>query len=208
MWLILYLGIISDGRQFALNGNEMSYRFYADETGDLVSTHFGGPVTEDVTALIGDPNGWSGLLGRIRREHPDLGRGDFRTPAFQIRQSEGYTVSDFRYESHDIISGKPALPGLPSTFGSEEDASTLIIHLYDNYSSVAADLSYSIFPKHDAIIRSVNITNKGTKDITLEKIASLSVDLPYEDLDMIELRGEWAREAQRVRRKVEYGSQG
>ena len=186
----------------------MSYRFRADETGDLVSTHFGGPVTEDVIAPVPEPNGWSGLLGRVRRELPDLGRGDFRIPALQIRQSEGYTVSDFRYESHDVIQGKPALPGLPSTFGTEEEVSTLIVHLYDNYSSIAADLSYSIFPKHDAIVRSVNITNKGSKDIVLEKLASLSVDLPFEDLDMIELRGEWAREAQRVRRKVEYGTQG
>ena len=144
----------------------------------------------------------------MRREYPDLGRGDFRIPAFQIRQSEGYTVSDFQYKSHDVIQGKPALPGLPATFGSEGEVTTLVVHLYDNYSSVAADLSYSIFPEHDAIVRSVNITNEGPDDITLEKISSLSVDLPYEDLDMIELRGDWAREAQRVRRKVEYGTQG
>ncbi|KAI1248270.1 hypothetical protein MGN70_010520 [Eutypa lata] len=202
-------GVVVDGKEFALNGNGVSYRFYADETGDLISTHFGGPVTESIiTPPLPDPNGWVGLPGRVRREYPDLGRGDFRIPAFQIRQSEGYTVSDFQYKSHDVIQGKPALPGLPATFGSEGEVTTLVVHLYDNYSSVAADLSYSIFPEHDAIVRSVNITNEGPDDITLEKISSLSVDLPYEDLDMIELRGDWAREAQRVRRKVEYGTQG
>lgn len=201
--------MVVDGKEFALNGNGVSYRFYADETGDLISTHFGGPVTESIiTPPLPDPNGWVGLPGRVRREYPDLGRGDFRIPAFQIRQSEGYTVSDFQYKSHDVIQGKPALPGLPATFGSECEVTTLVVHLYDNYSSVAADLSYSIFPEHDAIVRSVNITNEGPDDITLEKISSLSVDLPYEDLDMIELRGDWAREAQRVRRKVEYGTQG
>lgn len=201
--------MVVDGKEFALNGNGVSYRFYADETGDLISTHFGGPVTESIiTPPLPDPNGWVGLPGRVRREYPDLGRGDFRIPAFQIRQSEGYTVSDFQYKSHDVIQGKPALPGLPATFGSEGEVTTLVVHLYDNYSSVAADLSYSIFPEHDAIVRSVNITNEGPDDITLEKISSLSVDLPYEDLDMIELRGDWAREAQRVRRKVEYGTQG
>lgn len=201
--------MVVDGKEFALNGNGVSYRFYADETGDLISTHFGGPVTESIiTPPLPDPSGWVGLPGRVRREYPDLGRGDFRIPAFQIRQSEGYTVSDFQYKSHDVIQGKPALPGLPATFGSEGEVTTLVVHLYDNYSSVAADLSYSIFPEHDAIVRSVNITNEGPDDITLEKISSLSVDLPYEDLDMIELRGDWAREAQRVRRKVEYGTQG
>lgn len=80
--------------------------------------------------------------------------------------------------------------------------------MYDNYSSVAADLTYSIFPKYDAIVRSVNITNKGKGNITIEKLTSLSVDLPYEELDMLELRGDWAREGKRLRRKVDYGTQG
>lgn len=144
----------------------------------------------------------------MRRELPDLGRGDFRSPAIQIRQSEGYTVSDFQYQSHRLVNGKPALKGLPSTFGEDGDVSTLIVHMYDNYSSVAADLSYSVFPKYDAVVRSVNITNMGKGNITVEKLASLSVDLPYGDYDMLELKGDWAREGMRVRRKVDFGTQG
>lgn len=131
-------------------------------------------------------------------------------PAVHIRNPTGSSVTDFQFQSYDVIQGKPAnVPGgLPGTFGSGEEVSTLVVHMYDNYSSIAAHLSYSVFPQHDAIVRSVNITNEGTGNITIEKLASFSVDLPYEDLDMIELRGDWAREAQRVRRKVEYGTQG
>jgi alpha-galactosidase len=203
-------GIVADEKSFALNGNGVSYRFHVDEaTGDLISDHFGGPVTEDfVGPPLPEPQGWVGLPGRVRREFPDLGRGDFRTPAVQIRQSKGFTVSDLQYQSHDVVEGKPALAGLPPTFGEDDEVSTLIVHLYDNYSSIAADLSYSIFPKYDAIVRSVNITNKGDGDITIEKVASLSVDLPFQDLDMIEIKGDWNREGMRVRRKVEYGTQG
>lgn len=153
--------------------------------------------------------GWVGLPGRVRREYPDLGRGDFRAPAVRIRQSTGSTVSDLQYQGYHVVEGgKPTLPGLPSTFGTADEVSTLVVHMYDNYSSIAMDLSYSIFPQYDAIVRSVNITNQGEHSITIEKLASLSVDLPYEDLDMIELRGDWAREATRVRRRVEYGTQG
>jgi alpha-galactosidase len=112
------------------------------------------------------------------------------------------------YRSHTVIPGKPALPGLPATFGSEEDVTTLVVHLYDEISEVAADLSYSIFPKYDAVVRSVNVTNQGAGNITIETLASLSVDFPYEDLDMVYLRGDWAREAHSERRKVEYGTQG
>ncbi|PNY22965.1 Alpha-galactosidase 2 [Tolypocladium capitatum] len=202
--------IIVDGTSFALNGDHVSYRFHVDDTtGDLISDHFGAPVDGDtIEAEIGTIHGWVDLIGRVRRELPDLGRGDFRTPAVQIRQSEGYTVSDFQYKSHSVVSGKPPLKGLPATFGAGGDVSTLVVHMYDNYSSVAADLSYSIFPEYDAIVRSVNITNMGKGNITVEKLASLSVDLPYGDYDMLELKGDWAREGMRVRRKVDFGSQG
>lgn len=198
-----------DGTSFALNGDHSSYRFHVDElTGDLYTDHFGGSATESMEMLPPAVNGWVDMIGRVRREYPDLGRGDFRIPALQIRQSEGYTVSDLKYKSHRVSQGKPGLPGLPSTFGADDEVSTLVVSLYDNYSSIAVDLSYSIFPKYDAIVRSVNITNQGQGNITIEKAASLSVDLPFEDLEMIELRGDWAREAMRERRKIGYGTQG
>lgn len=117
-------------------------------------------------------------------------------------------MSDFRYESHSVVEGKPDLPGLPSTFGSEGEVSTLVIHMVDKVSSVRADLSYSIFPKYDAIARSIKITNEGTSDISIEKLASYSVDLPYEEYEMLQLHGEWTRECTRIRRKVDYGVQG
>ncbi|KFG78959.1 alpha-galactosidase [Metarhizium anisopliae] len=199
-----------DGTAFALNGDDVSYRFHVDNaTGDLIGDHFGGPAEGDtIEAEIGPVQGWVDMIGRVRRELPDLGRGDFRTPAVQIRQSEGHTISDFRYQGHTVLEGKPALNGLPSTFGKDDDVSTLVVHMYDNYSSVAADLSYSVFPKYDAIVRSVNITNRGKGNITIERLASFSVDLPWGDYDMLGLKGDWAREGMRIRRRVDFGIQG
>ncbi|KAF4448376.1 putative alpha-galactosidase C precursor [Fusarium austroafricanum] len=199
-----------DGTSFALNGDNVSYRFHVDNTtGDLINDHYGGPVAEDgIAAEIGPIQGWVTLIGRVRREFPDHGRGDFRIPAFQLQQASGTTVTDFRYKSHDVVQGKPGLPSLPSTFGEDGDVSTLVVHMYDNYSSIAADLSYSIFPKHDAIVRSVNITNRGNSTINLRKVSSWSVDLQQDNLDLIEIKGDWAREGMRVRRKVDFGTQG
>ncbi|KAE8154556.1 putative alpha-galactosidase C [Aspergillus avenaceus] len=203
--------VVVDGKTFVLNGDNVSYQFRVNETsGDLLSDHFGGSL--DGSMFDAPPvealGGWVGLNGRFRREFPDHGRGDFRIPAVRIRQSEGYTVTDLRYQSHDVIQGKPELPGLPATHGGEDDVTTLVVHMFDNYSSIAVDLSYSIFPKYDAIVRSANVTNKGTKNITVEALSSFSFDFPVEDLDMISLNGDWAREAHRQRRKVEYGTQG
>ncbi|KAL4903343.1 alpha-galactosidase C [Aspergillus multicolor] len=202
--------IVVDGTTFALNGASMSYVFHANSTtGDLVTDHYGGSISGSIPSPR-EPavNGWVGMPGRIRREFPDQGRGDFRIPAVRIHQTAGYTVSDLQYQSHEVVEGKPGLSGLPATFGESGDVSTLIVHLYDNYSSVAADLSYSIFPEFDAVVRSVNVTNQGEGNITVEALASLSVDFPLEDLDLISLRGDWAREANRERRRVEYGVQG
>ncbi|EAU32191.1 alpha-galactosidase C precursor [Aspergillus terreus NIH2624] len=202
--------IYVDGTKFVLNGRHVSYCFHVDdETGDLRTDHFGGRVTG---AIPVDPSpvvdGWTGMPDRVRREFPDQGRGDFRIPALRIRQAEGHTVSALKYQSYTLLHGKPDLPGLPATFGTEKDVSTLVVHLRDEYSSVTADLIYSVFPEYNAIVRSVSITNNGFQPISIEALASFSTDLPYEDLEMISLRGDWAREAHRMRRKVEYGTQG
>ncbi|RLL98923.1 hypothetical protein CFD26_106796 [Aspergillus turcosus] len=148
--------IVVEGKSFALNRYNVSYRFHIDEsTGDLRSDHFrgrvSGPIPNDPAPII---NGWTGMPDRVRREFPDQGRGDFRVPAIRIRQSQGHTVSAFRYDSHAVVAGKPALPGLPATFGTEEVVTTLVVHLYDQYNEVAADLMYSVFEKYDAIVRS------------------------------------------------------
>jgi alpha-galactosidase len=202
--------IVAFNGSFALHGDNVSYRFHVDtEWGDLISDHFGGSADEDgISVNLEWAPGWVGAFGRARREFPDVGRGDFRTPAVEIKHASGHTINNFRYSSYDIVAGKPSLPGLPHTFGEDSDVSTLIVHMFDNYSSVAADLSYSIFPKYDAIVRSVNITNQGNETIVITNLASISVDLPYTDLDMLQLRGDWGRETNRVRRKVDYGTQG
>jgi alpha-galactosidase len=201
--------IMVDGTSFALNGKNVSYRFHVDSaTGDLLLDHFGARVTENPIAQIqANGGGWS-TQAHLRREFPDLGRGDFRTPAVHIKHTKGFTVCHFKYNSYTIVKGKPALEKLPSTFGSNEDVSTLVVHLSDEQSSVGADLSYSIFSNSDAIVRNVKIINNSDDVVVVEKLASFSVDFPHDDYDMLQLQGEWSRECSRTRRKVEYGTQG
>jgi alpha-galactosidase len=97
------------------------------------------------------------------------------------------------------------LPGLPATYGGEDDVTTIIVTLYDNYSDVIAALSYSIFPQYNAIARSFQLTNNRSDAITIERAASFSTDLPNLDLDMIEVQGDWAHEFNRVKRTVDFG---
>ncbi|KAF1834387.1 alpha-galactosidase [Decorospora gaudefroyi] len=198
--------ITAAGTNFTLTGDGMSYLFHVDpNSGDLISDHFGGPATDFTPPAYILPWGWHDDLSNTRREFPDIGRSDPRLPAIHIEHAAGNTVSAFRYQSHEIVAGKPSLPGLPATYGEAGDVTTIIVQLYDNVSDVSAALSYSIFPAYNAIARSFSITNNGTRNITIDRAASFSTDFPNVELDMIEPYGDWAHEFQTVKRKVDYG---
>ncbi|RDW64541.1 alpha-galactosidase [Aspergillus mulundensis] len=202
--------VVTDS-SFALNGRTCSYTFHVDvPTGDLRSDHFGarirGPIPVDPEPIV---DGWTGMPDRVRREFPDQGRGDFRVPACRITQGAGHTVSAFKFRGCEVVRGKPEGDGLPGTFGTADDATTLIVRLDDEVSCLEAELRYTVFPAYDAIVRSARIVNKSAGHVAVEQLASLCVDFPYEHggLEMVSLRGDWAREAHRLRRRVEYGVQ-
>lgn len=189
-----------------MTGDNASYLFHVDEeTGDLTSDHWGGLADGYRQPANVYQGGWVDGLGNARREFPDIGRGDFRLPAIHIKHADGDTVSAFTYKSHEIMAGKPGLAGLPATYGDDNDVSTLVVKLYDNYSDISAAMHYSIFPKYNAIARSFEICNNGSNEIVIERASSFSIDLPNVELDMIELQGDWAHEVNRVKRTIDYG---
>ncbi|EGP86007.1 glycoside hydrolase [Zymoseptoria tritici IPO323] len=201
--------INAQGTNFTLTADNASYLFHVDpETLDLTSDHFGGPSTDFVTPGWISTQGWLDGLSIKRREFPNIGSSDVRLPAIHIQHSNGTTVTEFRYQSHRIVEGKPDLPGLPATYGEAGDVSTLIVQLYDNVSDIGAALSYSVFPAYNAIARSFQITNNGSGEIIIERAASFSLDLPNLDLEMLELHGDWSHEGNRIKRKVDFGETG
>ena len=69
-------------------------------------------------------------MEHIRQEYPVYGTTDYRHPAIELLQENGSRVSEFQYDSYEIIAGKPKLSGLPATYTeSEEEAQTLRIFL-------------------------------------------------------------------------------
>jgi alpha-galactosidase len=202
------MSIKAEGHAFSLTGPGVSYIFHADESGELVHDHFGPPTHQTTPDLGGPDGGWGSYLTRIPRELPDSGRGDFRLPAIKIRKANGNTVIGLKYQSHEVISGKTGLPGLPATFGGQEDASTVIIKMHDEIAKISVEVSYSIFPGYNAIVRSLNIKNEGQEKISVEHAASFSVDMPSGEWGMMQLSGDWAREARIVKRPVVLGTQG
>lgn len=147
-------------------------------------------------------------LDTLPQEYPGYGTSDFRNPAYSVQLSNGTTVTELQYDSHRISSGKPALTGLPSVYAENEDeAQTLLVTLVDSKAGLEVELSYTVFEAFDAVIRSTRIVNASADVMTLRSALSVSVDLPHDRFDLLQLSGAWARERYVHRRALTPGTQ-
>lgn len=134
-------------------------------------------------------------LDTLPCEFPSYGNGDFREPALEVQLVDGTTVTNFRYKSHSINTGKPELKGLPSTYvESADEADTLEITLQDDKTGLSAVLIYTVFNHQDVITRSVRVENQGQDKVVLKRILSANVDFHDSEYDMLQLSGTWTRE--------------
>lgn len=147
-------------------------------------------------------------LEHIKQEYPAYGSGDMRHPAIDILQENGSRIVNFTYQSHEIISGKPQLKDLPATYVENNDeATTLLITLFDEVIDTKIILSYTIYENLAVITRNAYIENCGNQKLILNQAMSMSLDLPDKDYEMIELTGAWSRERNIKNRKLEHGIQ-
>ncbi len=138
-------------------------------------------------------------------EYPAGGTGDFRESCLEVTNREGKTGCELFYKEHRIMKGKPALKGLPASFGTEEEVSTLEILCQDPVLDLEAVLLYSVFPAEDIITRSVRLINNSKEPLVLEKAYSACLDMDNEDYEMISLCGTWARERHIQREHIPHG---
>lgn len=137
-------------------------------------------------------------------EYPVANDGDFRLPCLAVRNTAGQTACRAVFRSAEIMAGKPALDGLPATFG--EDCDTVKIVLSDG--SVDAELYYTAFHGLDVITRSVRIVNRSDNRVWLDRALSTCLHLPCEDTRLLTLSGSWAREHIMTTREIGHGIQG
>lgn len=202
-------------RQIHLYNNKISYIMYVQPNGELGQLYFGKTIhdKEDFSYLVYkgmkshvavDPGEENFSMELNLQEYPSFGGTDFGTPAYEIVYSNGSSVSAFSYVSHEIFKGKKHLPGLPSTYASE-DAMTIEIIMQNAMSDVQMVLSYSIFEDYAAIVRSARFINGSNEQIELTRALSLCLDLPDADYDWMQFSGAWSRERMPVVRKIDIG---
>ncbi len=148
------------------------------------------------------------FLDSCPMEYPTHGLGDFREDAISVRTAGGHTALQLSYREHRIYRGKPALEGLPATFGGEEECGTLELHCVDPVLKLRVILFYTAFEDTDVIARSVKVVNESGSEIYLTKVMSTCLDMDNREFDLITLHGSWARERHINRRPVAPGFQG
>ena len=168
---------------FGLHGEEVSCLLRVNAYGLVELLHFGERVrTEDAEAFtLRQGLGWgeSVLLKEGDTEScPDAmalawsgaGRGDYRESPLEL----GGIPTDFRYESHEILSGIAPMEGvLPQAQG---EAETLRITMAQT--GLRLELYFTLFG--DVLTRRAVLKNVGETPVTVTKIMSSLMDLQGE----------------------------
>ncbi len=215
----MVMSILVNQQQFHLTNGKISYVFHVLKNAQLGHLYFGkalrpdrdythfekyhNPTPASCHTYEDDP---AFSLETIRQEYPVYGKGDFREPAILMSQ-EQKSVANFVYKSHDILEGKPPISGLPATYAASSEAETVLIVLEDVYSGVELHLSYTIFANEAVIARNSRVVNKSTTALSVERMMSLSIDLPDAEMDLLHLSGTWSRERHVKTRPLEQGIQ-
>ncbi len=189
-------------KTFRLDGQNSTTLLAVNPLRGLGHLHWGSPLSNDEEAklvedwlLLTKDTSPNANLDLMKREYADFGHNDLRCPAFILEYSNGSRITEFIYHSHEILNGKPPLPGLPSTLAESGDgAQTLIITLKDNPSGLEIDLFFSLYPSHNILIRRSRLRNTGSQPVQIFKFTSLGLDLDAGDYRLVSFGGAWARE--------------
>lgn len=209
-----------NSRTFHLYNAKLSYIFTILKDGTPGQLYFGKRIRdrEDFSHLLElqhrplAPCAFEGdkffTLEHIKREYPSYGSGDYKRPAFEIKQQNGSIITAFVYESHRIFDGKPLLEGLPATYAEQDsEAQTLELTLTDSLLGARIVLSYTVFEQFPAIARSARFINRSETPMDLTCAMSTCVELPDSNYEWLQLSGAWARERHIKTRTLQQGLQ-
>ena len=139
-------------------------------------------------------------------EYPSYGGTDYRAPAYEVRDQNGYTLCDPRFESYRIFEGKPDLEGLPSLHDTKNETQTLELVLFDQVLGLRIRLYYTVFEQHDVITRHTVFENAGEQTLQLQEALSASMDFKHAPDRMLQLTGTALRERHLIERSLTQGT--
>ncbi len=209
-------------RLFHLFNDRLSYYLFVNGEGYLQHLYFGPRLDEVSKEGICSRGDWSWQYYDDDKQEETMSEGkyypefsmmestlnggfDKRLTDIVIEQDNGSFYTAFHYVGHRIYPGKEGLKGLPSSLAKESEAMSLEIECEDKLSGVTLYLTYSIFEHHDVLARSIRFKNKSDKTVKINRAASLLLDLPSSNYDLIHFDGEWSKEQILTRQSLKDG---
>ena len=205
---------------FCLTTKNSMYQMQVGAHDTLLHLYYGANVgdTEITYRIISLDRGFSGnpyeagddrtfSMDVLPQEYSGYGNGDYRINGLELRHEDGSDAVHLRYESYEIRPGKYSITGMPALFGTEEEAQTLDITMYDRISDLKVHLLYGVFPEKDVITRAVRFENKGQKQVSLVKAMSMELDYLNRHMDFIHFYGRHVMERMTERHPLHHGVQ-
>lgn len=202
-------------RTFYLDGKDITYAFFINEYDYAEHLYYGKTIGHDDLRYTRGTFGGSAV---VKLSRPDVktavksynhfgseltfhGTGDYREPMVEVVNPSGDRLTQLLYDSHEILSGKPAIKGMPSMRGGE----TLVLHLKDKVSCLACDLYYTVYEDTSVIARRAVYKNESKDVIMLNRAYSFAMTLPHMEYDVVSLYGCWAKERKIDRIPMHHG---
>ncbi len=203
-----------DTRTFYLEGKSTTYAFFINQRGYAEHLYFGERIGRDdlrysrtaggisgIATVPGDDSALENSYHLFRPEISFYGTGDFREATVHPENAEGDRLTELLYHSHEILTEKPPIDGMPSSRGGE----TLVIRLYDKLTDFYADLYYTVYDDSDIIARRAVYRNLRKSPVKLTRAYSFALSLPERKYDILSLYGAWAQERHIERYKMHHG---
>lgn len=195
--------IFENNQIFSLSNKWYDYVLRVTPEGHLENIYFGKPVGSPLSTrhfnmlterpLTSNYKGVKNLnLNDLPVEYPLYGRSDYRLPAFSGRNADGNSIFSFLYKSHSISSEKPKIGGLPSARGKGSESLTIILE--DALLNLELHLYYTVYEDYGVLCKSASILNQSDKPITIDGMASSTLNFTAGQYDAMYLHGTWARE--------------
>lgn len=150
---------------------------------------------------LGSGSEFGGYTGSGKKLFSSPGKDDYTEYSLIFDNSDGGFAADFVFSKLKILTEKPEIPGLPSSYG---EGKTLELK-YVDVTRVALYLYFTVFEDSDVIAVSARLYNGAKKELRLRRFMSLQMDLPGTEYSAVTFEGGWANERNKVSREVDSG---
>ena len=202
-----------------INTDNTTYQMKVSDYGHLLHLYYGVKTAGDMSYTLcyydrgyaPVPNDLEGdrtySMDVLPQEYSCFGNSDFRTVPLIVKDENGASGIDLRFESAEVRDGKYSIDKLPSAYANEgDDAKTLIVTLKDVADLVRVKLYYGVLPHVDVITRYACVENISDHTISINKISSLQLDLRWGKYEVLHLRGRYGTERMKERKRLVHGN--